>query len=244
MQVQEIELPAGGRFPSPHAGAIAPSVQRRVARPRTAGWSFYPVVKRGLDIAVAATALLLLAPLFLLIAVAIQVGSPGPPFFRQERVGRYGRRFRIYKFRTMVADRRREQGSIEFPDRRHSLKSERDPRVTRVGSWLRRTSLDELPQLLNILQGTMSLVGPRPEVVEMLQYYRPAHYLRHAVVPGLTGWWQINGRCLRGAGIDPETDLRQKLADDLTYIQQQSFWFDLGIILATVPVVLRWRGAL
>jgi lipopolysaccharide/colanic/teichoic acid biosynthesis glycosyltransferase len=212
-------------------------------RPAGSGDGYF-LAKRVFDLVFALLALVLLAPLLLLIALAIRLESPGPILFRQERVGRQARRFTLYKFRTMRPDRRNRQASISFDERRHSLKTAYDPRVTRFGRLLRKTSLDELPQLLNVLRGEMSLVGPRPEQCEMLKFYQPDDYRRHLALPGLTGWWQINARCQRGVWVDPADDLRQKLADDLYYIDHRSFWFDLRVMLRTVPVVLSRRGAL
>jgi lipopolysaccharide/colanic/teichoic acid biosynthesis glycosyltransferase len=140
----------------------------------------------------------------------------------------------MIKFRTMVT--RNADGPVP-------IKQERDPRITRAGHFLRKTSLDELPQLWNVVRGDMSLVGPRPELVEMLPYYRPEHYLRHRAIPGLTGWWQVNGRCRRRLGCSPEEDLQLKLADDLEYLQRRSFLFDLHLLVKTIPVVLTGRGA-
>jgi lipopolysaccharide/colanic/teichoic acid biosynthesis glycosyltransferase len=204
----------------------------------------YLGVKRVFDIVFALLALVLLAPLLLLIALAIRLEGPGPVLFRQERVGRQARRFILYKFRTMRPDRRARQASIGFDERRRSLKTAYDPRVTRVGRILRKACLDELPQLLNVLLGDMSLVGPRPEQCEMLKFYQSDDYRRHLALPGLTGWWQINARCSRGLWVDPADDLRQKLADDLYYIDHRSFWFDLRVMLLTIPVVVSRRGAL
>jgi lipopolysaccharide/colanic/teichoic acid biosynthesis glycosyltransferase len=149
----------------------------------------------------------------------------------------------MLKFRSMRPERRNRRIVIDFPDRRRALKVESDPRITRVGRILRRTSLDELPQLLNILRGEMSFVGPRPELPELVAQYGGSHYIRHAVVPGLTGWWQIHGRCLRGDGCVPADDLDCKLADDLYYLEHRSLVFDVRVLLLTLPVVLTGRGA-
>jgi lipopolysaccharide/colanic/teichoic acid biosynthesis glycosyltransferase len=143
----------------------------------------------------------------------------------------------------MRPERRNRHIRIDFPDRRRALKVDGDPRITRVGRILRRTSLDELPQLLNILRGEMSFVGPRPELPELVAHYRVPHYSRHTVVPGLTGWWQVHGRCLRGDGCPPADDLERKLADDLYYLEHRSLGFDARVLLLTVPVVMSGRGA-
>jgi exopolysaccharide biosynthesis polyprenyl glycosylphosphotransferase len=190
------------------------------------------VLKRLLDLVgscVLAVALLILLPF---IALATRLDSPGPVFHRQQRVGWRGKPFTVLKFRSMVQDAE--------PDGEAQWASKDDPRVTRVGRWLRRTRLDELPQALNVLRGEMSLVGPRPErpeFVERLQQVIPFYRVRLAVKPGLTGWAQIN----YGYGDSVEATLN-KLQYDLYYLKHQSFWFDLLILARTVHVVLRMRG--
>ncbi|PYP18411.1 MAG: hypothetical protein DMD54_05260, partial [Gemmatimonadetes bacterium] len=163
--------------------------------PTLRGWQL--IIKRGLDLIGATCGLILGAPLLLLVAVLVRLDSPGPVFFRQNRVGRGGRLFKIFKFRTMASDaeQRREellQQSI-YADRR-LFKIVRDPRVTRLGALLRRTSLDELPQLFNVLKGEMSLVGPRPPISSEVDLYEAHHYARFDVKPGITGPWQVGGR--------------------------------------------------
>lgn len=223
----------------------APHLGEGIGLPRSGGdHTAYLVAKRVFDVLIASVALLVLAPLFVLIALAIRLESAGPVLYRQQRVGQASRRFTMDKFRTMRPDRRKSRGSIHFAERRRALKSAEDPRVTRIGALLRRTSLDELPQLFNVWRGEMSLVGPRPEQPEMLEYYGREHYQRHLAVPGLTGWWQINGRCGRGGSFTPMEDLHQKLTDDRYYLEHQSFWFDLWVLVQTIPVVLSRRGAL
>lgn len=187
--------------------------------------------------------LLLLFPVLVVIALAVWLDSPGPVFFRQPRIGRQARTFTMFKFRTMRSEPQFGDLSIPHPVRSVPVKSRANPRITRFGRFLRRTSIDELPQLLNVLRGEMSLVGPRPELVEMLEFYGPEHYRRHQSVPGLTGWWQVNGRCRRRDGARPEDDLAQKLADDEEYNRRRSFWFDMKILLRTIPVVIGQRGA-
>lgn len=203
----------------------------------------YLVAKRTLDIVAVSAALLLLVPVLLAIALAVRLESPGSVLFRQPRIGWRARTFTMLKFRTMRPDRRARNDPFGGTDRRTSLKSGTDPRITRLGRFLRRTSLDELPQLLNVLRGEMSLVGPRPEQVEMLRFYSEQHFHRHDAIPGLTGWWQVNGRCIRADRTGPEEDLDRKLTDDEEYIQRRSFWFDVRILLRTIPVVLGQRGA-
>ena len=196
--------------------------------------SSYFIVKRLFDFLVAFICLFLMLPIMAMIALVIMIDGRGPILFRQNRIGYGGRSFVMFKFRTMVPDRHIKVALV---------KSSRDPRITRVGRFLRKMSLDELPQLWNILRGDMSLVGPRPELVEMLQYYRPEHHLRHRAMPGLTGWWQVNGRCRRRSGCSPDEDLQLKLADDLEYFRRRSFLFDLHLLIKTVPVVITGRGA-
>lgn len=195
-----------------------------IERSRAYRWS-----KRATDIAVALVALLLLAPLFLIVAIAIRLDSSGPAFFLQDRVGYRGRVFRIVKFRTMT------NGSV-LQLQAGSHKHEYDRRITRVGKILRKTSIDELPQLFNVLRGEMSLVGPRPEIVEIvLARYERWQYQRFLVPQGLTGWWQVTGR--------GQKLLFQNTADDLHYIEHATFWLDLAILLRTIPAVLRRDGA-
>jgi putative colanic acid biosysnthesis UDP-glucose lipid carrier transferase len=192
------------------------------------------VYKHVFDIAAAFVALVLLSPLLLLIAVAVRLDSPGPVIYRQKRYGLNGQEFVVYKFRTML---------VNDADDHIRQVSRTDPRVTRVGKLLRRTSLDELPQLWNVLRGEMSLVGPRPHAVQHNEYYRKAvkHYmLRHKVKPGLTGWAQING--LRGATAELAT-MEERVRYDLDYIRRWSPLFDIKIIFRTLVMVLRDRNA-
>jgi lipopolysaccharide/colanic/teichoic acid biosynthesis glycosyltransferase/GT2 family glycosyltransferase len=194
-------------------------------------------VKRGLDIIGSIVGLTLLAPLMALIACLIKLDSPGPVFFVQERVGEGGRPFKIYKFRSMIVGA--EGMAEEIHEFSHLppplLKIREDPRVTRVGRWLRRFSLDELPQLFNVLKGEMSLVGPRPEEIHVVQMYEDWHRKRLTVRPGITGPMQTNGRG------DLSLDERVKL--ELAYIEEHSLWADFLILLRTVPVVLLGKGA-
>src|SRR5689334_15712776 len=187
-------------------------------------------MKRSLDVALAALLLLALLPVLVVIAIAIVMDSPGPILYVHERAGFRGKFFRMFKFRTMGPDRRVHQVPIAFPDRRKALKVRHDPRITRVGRVLRRTSLDELPQLLNVLRGDMSLVGPRPELPQVVEHYRSVHQLRHLGMPGITGWWQVHGRCLRRDDCGIEEDLAVKLAEDVYYLQHQSFAMDVRIL--------------
>jgi len=196
-------------------------------------------VKRAFDVVVSLAGLIVMAPVFAAIAVAVKLDSPGPVFFKQRRVGVGGRLFWIYKFRTMVHDAEDRKNDLEhlnqYGDGRF-FKIKSDPRVTRVGRFLRRTSLDELPQLINVLRGHMSLVGPRPPVPEEVADYSEHHLQRLSVTPGMTGLWQIKGR-------SDVLDFEEVVRLDLEYISTWSIWKDLRILLMTVPVVFRRDGA-
>jgi putative colanic acid biosynthesis UDP-glucose lipid carrier transferase len=192
------------------------------------------MVKRGCDIVVGSAVLLALLPLMLLIALAVRLSSPGPVIFRQRRYGLYGEEIIVYKFRTMTA---LDDGNTVVQARRD------DGRVTRLGAFLRRASLDELPQFVNVLQGRMSIVGPRPHAVAHNEQYRKlikGYMLRHKVKPGITGWAQVNG--LRGetATLDK---MEARIQHDLDYLRNWSLWLDLWIIVKTVKVVLTRENA-
>ncbi|HRL12031.1 MAG TPA: sugar transferase [Aggregatilineales bacterium] len=196
------------------------------------------MVKRAFDIAISGTALLIASPVMLLIALAIRLDSEGPILFRQDRIGENGKVFKMYKFRSMVANAERLQALVNTVDANGNTihKRRNDPRVTRVGRIIRKTSLDELPQLLNVLNGTMSIVGPRPELPWMVEdAYQPWQHRRFAVPQGITGWWQVTGRADKPMHLNTE--------QDLYYIQNYSFWLDLKIILKTVPALARGKGA-
>jgi exopolysaccharide biosynthesis polyprenyl glycosylphosphotransferase len=195
-------------------------------------------VKRLVDIVVAALGLLVFTVPLLLIAVAIKLSSRGPVLFKQVRCGLNGRRFTLYKFRTMYegSDLRLEEvahlNEVDGP----AFKARRDPRVTPVGRILRRLSVDELPQLVNVLKGDMSLVGPRPPIPEEVARYERWQRRRLSMKPGLTGLWQVSGR----AGLD---DFNRWITLDLAYIDQWSLWLDVKIMLKTIPAVLSTQGA-
>jgi exopolysaccharide biosynthesis polyprenyl glycosylphosphotransferase len=197
------------------------------------------VMKRVLDLAGALAGLLVFAPLGAVIALLIKLDSPGPVLFRQERVGRGGRLFRINKFRTMVDDAEARRDDLEahsvYPDGR-LFKIVRDPRTTRVGRLLRRTSLDELPQLLNVLRGEMSLVGPRPPLPAEVALYERHHYARFDATPGITGPWQVSGRSTM-------TDFNEIVRLETAYVRNWSMLSDFGILLRTIPAVFGMRGA-
>jgi len=193
--------------------------------------------KRVFDLLFGFFALILALPLMALSALLVFLESGFPIIFRQTRVGRNGHLFEIYKFRTMVKNAEQLQGQVERRDADGNLihKTKDDPRVTRVGRILRRFSLDELPQLFNVLAGTMSLVGPRPELPFLVEKYESWQHKRFAILPGMTGWWQINGRSDKPMHLHTE--------DDLYYIQNRSILLDLRIILRTIWVVLIGKGA-
>jgi exopolysaccharide biosynthesis polyprenyl glycosylphosphotransferase len=182
--------------------------------------------KRALDLLAASVLLLLLSPLMLLIALAIKLDTRGPVFYRQERIGRNGRPFRLWKFRSMVVGAEKKGAGI--------LVEANDPRITRVGRILRKLSLDELPQLFNVLAGQMSLIGPRPGLRYQVEQYSPEQRRRLLVRPGITGWAQIHGR--------NAIDWEQRIALDLEYLQRVSLATDLYILWRTIPVVLRGEG--
>jgi exopolysaccharide biosynthesis polyprenyl glycosylphosphotransferase len=196
------------------------------------------MVKRVQDLALAVVLTLLLLPLLLLVALVIRVDSKGPVLFRQKRIGQSGQEFRIYKFRTMVVDadaRLSALSGIGHEVNAVLFKSQRDPRITRVGRWLRRFSIDEVPQLLNVLLGEMSLVGPRPGLASEVDHYEPDAMRRLRVRPGMTGLWQVSGR----ATLDWEQTVRL----DLWYVDNWSTTLDLLILMRTVRAVLGGRGA-
>lgn len=205
------------------------------------------VACRALDIMVALPALLLLSPLLLVIAAAVRLESAGPSLFSQRRVGRSREPFTVYKFRTMTDgashDRHREfvQGLIagarpDAVEGNPRFKLAADDRITRVGRFLRRSSLDELPQLWNVLWGDMSLVGPRPPIPYEVEHYPAAHWFRRfEVKPGITGLWQVSGRC--------ELTLEQMIGLDVEYVDRRSLCLNVWILLRTLPAVLTSRGA-
>ena len=195
------------------------------------------VGKRIFDVLVGAIALVVTSPLFLLVAAAIKLDSPGPVFFRQRRVGLHGRPFWLYKFRSMVAGAERMLGDLQHRNEMDGpvFKMRDDPRVTRVGRWLRRSSMDELPQFWNVLRGDMSVVGPRPPIPGEVKQYESWQRKRLAVRPGITCTWQISGR--------NEVEFEKWMQLDLHYIENWSLWHDLKIVLLTIPAVFRGRGA-
>ena len=201
----------------------------------------YSFLKRTLDITASATALLLLSPVFLVTSLAIRKDSDGPAMFTQKRIGKDGKLFEIYKFRTMVPDANKklfellendEEAAKEY---KLNKKLKNDPRITKVGNFLRKTSIDELPQLINVLKGDMSLVGPRPylprEIDDMEGYYEDIIESK----PGITGLWQVSGRS--------NTTFEERMEFDLEYNENKSFMYDMGLLFKTVGSVLKGEGA-
>lgn len=194
------------------------------------------LAKRLLDVAGSCVLLVLLSPLMAAVALAIRFDSAGGVLFRQTRVGLHGRTFEVLKFRTMIdgAERRLAELAERNEIRGHAFKVTNDPRITRVGRWLRRTSLDELPQLWNVFRGEMSLVGPRPPLISEVAGYDVWHRRRLSMKPGMTGLWQVRARS--------EQDFDRWVETDLEYIDSWSLWLDLRIILRTIPAVLLREG--
>jgi len=195
------------------------------------------MIKRAFDLAVVLFTLPFSLLLMGIISLAVALDSRGPIFYRARRVGENGRLFTMYKFRSMVDNASALQAKVGYTDTngQHVHKVRNDPRVTRIGRLLRRTSLDELPQLFNVLAGNMSLVGPRPEMPDLVEKYQPWQRKRFTVPQGITGWWQVNGRSDRPMHLHTE--------DDLYYVQHYSLWLDVQILLRTVWSVLRGKGA-
>lgn len=198
---------------------------------------FQRFVKRLTDIILSAFGIICLSPLLLAVAAAIKLEDRGPIFYRAERVGENGRLFRMFKFRSMVVNADKMQALVNQSDAQGHVVHKRvdDPRITRVGQVIRRTSIDELPQLLNVLKGEMSLVGPRPELPWLVEEYEPWQRKRFAVPQGITGWWQINGRS--------DNLMHLHTEQDLYYIRHYSWWLDIQILWRTLAVVLRGKGA-
>jgi len=198
-------------------------------------------LKRVIDLALAALAVIILCPVFIMAGIAIRLDSPGPVFYRHRRLGRNMRELKILKFRTMRRDADKQLQTLlaSDPSLKHefetTFKLKRDPRVTRVGAILRRFSIDELPQFLNILAGQMSFVGPRPIVEDEVKYYKDHSLLLFRVWPGATGRWQVSGRS--------DTSYPERVEMDTRYVQEWTFWEDLKIILATPRAVLSRRGS-
>jgi lipopolysaccharide/colanic/teichoic acid biosynthesis glycosyltransferase len=213
-------------------GAVVAEIEV-VQRPRTAR-----ALKRTVDVVGSAVGLAMFAPIFVVVAILVRVTSKGPAFFVQERCGVGGRVFRFYKFRTMVLDAEQRKAELQHLNEMRGpvFKIQRDPRVTAVGRVLRKSSLDELPQLWNVLRGEMSLVGPRPPTPDEVECYDARAAQRLSVMPGITGLWQVSGRSSL-ADFDKWVDL------DLEYTRRASFLYDLKTLAKTAYVVVRARGA-
>jgi len=197
-----------------------------------------PFLKRVMDIVMASTALLLLAPFGIVIALLIKIDSQGPVFFRQQRIGLNAVPFSMWKFRSMKVDAEQNRKALAEKNEMSTgviFKMKQDPRITRIGTFIRKTSIDELPQLINVIWGDMSLVGPRPPLAEEVAQYTRSDRLRLTVLPGITCFWQVCGRS--------EVPFEQQVELDVQYIESQSVWLDLALILKTIPAVISARGA-
>ena len=200
------------------------------------GWP--ALFKRVIDIVFSFLFLIILSPVFLILAILTKLTSDGPIFFTQDRVGLNKHRFRLYKFRTMIPDAEKQIGEISHLNEAHGpvFKIEHDPRITSFGRFLRRASIDELPQLLNVLKGDMSLVGPRPLPLRDFNGFQKSwHRRRFSVRPGITGYWQVNGRSL--------VNFEKWMEMDMSYIDNWSLWVDFKILFLTIPAVIRGTGA-
>jgi exopolysaccharide biosynthesis polyprenyl glycosylphosphotransferase len=209
----------------------------RFGVPTIAGLNFW--FKRCFDFCSALVLFLLLSPILLVISVLIKLDSEGPIFYKQTRLGLHGQQFNVWKFRTMVQNADKLQKELEAKNENKDgvlFKMKDDPRITRVGKFLRRYSLDELPQIINVLMGEMSLVGPRPLPLRDVQRFNEYHFIRQEVLPGITGMWQVSGR-------SEITDFDQVMRLDMNYIENWSLWLDLKILMKTFLVVLKKTGA-
>ena len=203
----------------------------------TKGFSFYEVIKRTIDIVCSFVGILVLSPLFIVIAIIIKLTSKGPVFFSQKRVGKHGREFDMYKFRSMVvnAEELKEKLAAQNEMSGPMFKMKDDPRVTKVGKFIRKTSIDELPQLWNILKGDMSLVGPRPSLPKEVAQFEDWMYKRLEVKPGLTCYWQVSGR--------NNIDFEDWMKLDVKYVKERNLWIDIKLIFKTVGVLFGDKNA-
>ncbi len=204
----------------------------------TRGTTFYLIVKRTIDILGALIGLVLLSPIFLIVAIAIKLDSKGPIIFGHTRRGLHGKDIKVYKFRTMYENSQEIFNNFTKEQKEEfykNFKLENDPRVTKIGDFLRRTSIDELPQLINILNGSMSIVGPRPIVQKEIDLYGDYANKLFSVVPALTGYWQANVRS--------DTTYEERIKMDMYYIDNRGFWLDFKIIIKTFGSVLKGEGA-
>ena len=203
----------------------------------TRGFSFYEAIKRLIDIICSFVGILVLSPLFIIIAIIIKFTSKGPVFFSQKRVGRNGKEFDMYKFRSMVvnAEELKEKLAAQNEMSGPMFKMKDDPRVTKVGKFIRKTSIDELPQLWNILKGDMSLVGPRPSLPKEVAQFDEWMYKRLEVKPGLTCYWQVSGR--------NNIDFEDWMKLDVKYVEERNLWIDIKLIFKTVFVLFGDKNA-
>lgn len=197
----------------------------------------YEFSKRSIDILGSLCGLVLLSPILLIIMVLIKLESKGPVIFSQERVGRYGKKFKMYKFRSMVLNAEELKAKLEAQNEMSGpmFKMKDDPRVTKVGKFIRKTSLDEIPQLVNVLNGDMSLVGPRPSLPKEVEQFEPWMHKRHDVKPGLTCYWQVSGR--------NNIDFEEWMKLDIKYVEERSLWGDIKLIFKTVFVLFGDKNA-
>lgn len=203
----------------------------------TRGFSFYEVIKRVIDVVCSFIGVLVLSPLFIIIAIIIKFTSKGPVFFSQRRVGRDGKEFKMYKFRSMVvnAEELKEKLVAQNEMSGPMFKMKDDPRVTRIGKFIRKTSIDELPQLWNVLKGDMSLVGPRPSLPKEVAQFEDWMYRRLEVKPGLTCYWQVSGR--------NNIDFEDWMKLDIKYVDERNLWIDIRLIFKTVGVLFGDKNA-
>jgi lipopolysaccharide/colanic/teichoic acid biosynthesis glycosyltransferase len=228
--------PVGKVIPQRTIDRIEPALRGAVGVPTDSG--LYQFAKRATDIVGSVLGLLVLSPVIAVIAVLIKLSDGGPVFYPHIRVGKWGREFRCFKFRTMVVnadDLKPEIAHLNTHDDDRTFKVPDDPRITRIGRLLRRTSLDEVPQLWNVFKGSMSLVGPRPPVVEEVECYNLDDMQRLMVKPGLTCIWQVSGRS--------RLPFPKQLEMDMAYIQNRSYWLDAKLMLKTLPAVFSADGA-
>jgi len=210
------------------------SYRKRLERPET-----YKFVKRFFDIVLASIGMIVLSPIFLIISLAIKLESKGPIFFKHTRIGKDGKIIKIYKFRSMVnnaEDMIKEFTPEQMKEYRENYKLTNDPRITKVGKFLRKTSLDELPQLINIIKGDLSIIGPRPVVSDELKKYGTNTRKFLSVTPGLTGYWAANGRSC--------TSYEQRMQMELFYIDNLSWKMDIKVFFKTIEAVIKREGAI
>jgi lipopolysaccharide/colanic/teichoic acid biosynthesis glycosyltransferase len=233
-ELDGLALSPGANGPAP---SVSPWKEVALAKQRPG----YFLAKRVLDVTLALVGLVLASPVMLLAWALVRLTSHGSAIFRQERVGFHGRRFVVYKFRSMYVDHDEQLHQERYEpfmrgERQHKGSGvPHDPRITPIGYLLRRSSVDELPQLVNVLRGEMSVVGPRPPMPSEVSIYQPWHLGRLETLPGITGLWQVQGR----SRVSFETMVKM----DIEYIQRQSFWYDLKLICLTVPAILSRKGA-